>query len=403
LPLSGGEVANGGPTLDGALLAIAEANVAGGVRGYTIASNVQDDAVSGVHNPDQGAHNVQTLIADPTVVAVVGPFNSNVARAEIPITNAVSIPQCSPANTAIDLTKEGSEVHRPERPDVRNYFRVAVPDDIQGAADAQYAYIDLGGRAAYVVDDTEAFGVGVANAFVDEFERLGGTIVKRDGNDYSTNTSFVSLLTAAQALNPDVVYFGGTQVTGGGQLRKDMGQLGMLDIPMVGPDGITDLGAGGNEGAFITLAGVENSDNVYGTVAALHDIPDPEAFNQAFGLAHNGAAPGAYSAPAYACTQIILAAVGAALDNGADPADPDAFREAVRAQVFSGTQFDTVLGPVSIDANGDNSQKIISFYETDPSLNDGKGGWTFIRQTDYAGGFSSAPPAGSPAAESAAP
>ncbi len=93
------------------------------------------------------------------------------------------------------------------------------------------------------MDDTEAFGVGVANSFSDGFTALGGTIAKRDGNDWDTSKSFASLLTAVQGLTPavDVVFFGGTQVTGGGQLRKDMGAAGMLDIPYVGPDGITDL------------------------------------------------------------------------------------------------------------------------------------------------------------------
>jgi len=165
LPLSGGEVANGQPTRNGVLLAIAEANAAGGVGGYQIVDNTQDDAVNGAHNPDQGALNIGTLVADETTFGVVGPFNSSVARSEIPVSNEAGLPQCSPANTGVDLTKEGSEVYRPANPDVRNYFRVATPDDVQGPANGQYAYNDLGKRKAFVVDDTEAFGKGVADSF----------------------------------------------------------------------------------------------------------------------------------------------------------------------------------------------------------------------------------------------
>jgi branched-chain amino acid transport system substrate-binding protein len=280
---------------------------------------------------------------------------------------------------------------------VRNYFRVATPDDVQGPANGQYAYNDLGKRKAFVVDDTEAFGVGVANTFSEEFEKLGGTIVGRQGNDYTQNQDFSSMLNAV-AGQFDVVFFGGTQVTGGGQLRKQMGQAGLLDIPFVGPDGTTDLGAGGATGTFITLAGVENSGNVYGTVAGIHDIPDPEAFATKYKGMFQNADPGAYSALAYACAQVLLQSLDAALKGGADASDIAALREAVRANVFSGATFETVLGPLHFDENGDTSQKWISFYKTDVSLNDGKGGWVFDKQQNFA---EDAAPGESPAASTA--
>lgn len=383
LPLSGGEVANGQPTRNGVLLAIAQANANGGVGGFQIVDNTQDDAVNGAHNADQGALNMQTLVADDAVFGVVGPFNSAVARSEIPVSNEAGLPQCSPANTGVDLTQEGSEVYRPSKPDVRNYFRVATPDNIQGPAGASIAYNDLGKTKAFVVDDTEAFGKGVADAFSTAFEGYGGTIVGRQGNDYTQNQDFSSMLNAV-AGQFDVVYFGGTQVTGGGQLRKQMGQAGLLDIPMVGPDGITDLLPGGSEGSFVTLAGVENSGNVYGTVAGIHDIPDPDAFATAYKAMFQNADPGAYSALAYACAQVLLQSLDTALKGGADATDPAALREAVRKNIFAGATFDTVLGPIFFDANGDTSQKWISFYKTDPTLNGGNGGWTFVKQQNFA-------------------
>ena len=374
LPLSGGEVANGQPTLQGVELAVAEWNDAG--HDYTVETNVQDDALNGVHDPQTGANNANTLVADDEVVGMVGPFNSNVARAIIPITNEFGLAQCSPANTGVDLTKEGSEQYRPENPDVRNYFRVATPDDIQGPAGAQFAYNDLEKRTALVIDDTEAFGVGVANSFTDEFTALGGTTLDRVSNDFDTNQSFAAILTAA-GTDFDVVYFGGTQVTGGGQLRKDMGAADLLDVPLVGPDGIADLGDFGGEGAFLTLAGQENGANVYGTVAGIHDIPDPEAFAEAYGAMFDGAEPGAYSALAYACTQVLLQAIDA---NLADSADLAALRENVRSSIFAGDEWETVLGTLHFDENGDSSQKFISFYAT---LDDGSG-WEFVKQQDFA-------------------
>ena len=171
-------------------------------------------------------------------------------------------------------------------------------------------------------------------------------------------------------------------MTGGGQLRKDMGSADLLDVPFVGPDGTTDLGKGGDEGTFITLAGVENSDNVHGTIAGIHDIPDPEAFATDYGEMFNGDPPGAYSALAYACTQVLLQAIDANIGSAADLA---ALREAVRGSIIGqDTLWTTVLGDISFDANGDSSQKFISFYKTDVTLNDGAGGWVFVKQQDFA-------------------
>jgi len=382
LPQSGNEVANGEPTFRGIELAVKEANAAGGVGGYTLEINNQDDAVNGVHNPDQGATNARTLVADEAVVGMVGPFNSNVARAEIPITNEAGLAQCSPANTAVDLTKEGSEAYRPQNPDQLNYFRFAAPDDIQGPAMAAYDYNDLGAKTVYILDDTEAFGAGVADQFQRAFEGLGGTTVKRDGQKYSADVDYTSLFNAAKELNPDVVYFGGTQVTGGGLARKQMVQAGMGDVPFTGPDGIADLGIGGGEGAFITLAGVENSHDVYGTVAGVHDLPEGSDFASRF-KAEYGKDPGAYSALAYSCTQVLIQAIAASADAASDLA---ALRAAVREYVFDpANEYVTELGTVHFTARGDIKEAFISFYKVDATAEGGKGAWVYIRQEAFEG------------------
>ena len=382
LPLSGNEVANGEPTLNGIKLAVKEANADGGVGGYTVELNIQDDAVNGLHNPDQGATNAGTLVADQAVVGMVGPFNSNVARAQIPVTNEGGLAQCSPANTGVDLTKEGSEAYRPSKPDQRNYFRLAAPDDIQGPAMAAFDYETLGARSVYILDDTEAFGAGVADQFQKKFQELGGQVVKRDGQKYSADVDYTSLFNAAKALNPDVVYFGGTQVTGGGLARKQMVQAGMAQTPFTGPDGIADLGAGGSEGAFITLAGVENSANVYGTVAGVHDLPSGSTFADRY-KAEFQKDPGAYSALAYVCAQVILKAIA---DSAASASDMAALREAVRAYIFDPShEYDTELGTIHFTERGDIKEAYITYYKVDPSAEGGKGGWVFIKQQSFEG------------------
>jgi branched-chain amino acid transport system substrate-binding protein len=365
LPLSGGELPNGGPTLDGVQLAI-EQNP---VSGYTVTINKQDDAVNGVHNPNQGAANIQTLINDTSVFAVVGPFNSNVAQAEIPKSNAAGLIQCSPANTNPGLTKGQTGLDlRKSNPTKIAYVRVATTDDIQGQAGADIAYTVAGAKSAYVVDDTETYGKGLADVFATSFTALGGTIVGHDGAGPNQQSDFTALLTAAKAKNPQFVYFGGVTATGGGLLRKQMVDLGMGSIPFGGGDGISD-GSAATPSSFLNVAGPDGDVNSYMTVAAIHDIPNAAKFAADY-KAKFGVEPGAYSASGYACAQIYLQALAAV---GSD-------REKVRAYVTDPTsKFNTILGTVSFDANGDTTQRIISYYKFDPTTKD----WAFFKQKDF--------------------
>lgn len=374
-PMSGGEAPNGVPAANGVKLALKQ----NPVSGFDITINVLDDAVNGVHNPQQGAKNITQFVNDPSVVGVVGPYNSNVAAAEIPLTNAAGLLQCSPANTSPTLTKPsfGALDLRKTHPDQIAYVRVATTDDIQGAAGADIAFNTAHAKTAFVIDDTETYGKGLADQFVTTFKQLGGTVV--DGASHGVGkaqqTDFTALLTQAKAANPDYVFFGGVTTTGGGLLRKQMVTQGMGSIPFGGGDGIVD-GSAATSGSFLNVAGDAGDMNTYGTVAATHDIPDPQKFASDYKAEYN-TEPGSYSAAAYACTQLILSALKNA---GAGVTDMAQLRSKVRAYIANpATTFTTVLGSFHFDANGDTSQKIISDYQYDPSTKD----WKFFQQKDF--------------------
>ncbi|MGA2514414.1 MAG: branched-chain amino acid ABC transporter substrate-binding protein [Candidatus Limnocylindrales bacterium] len=368
LPLSGAETPNGQPTLQGVQLAVKE----NPVPGYTVNVVAKDDALNGKHDPQTGATNIGQFVNDPTVFAVVGPFNSNVAQAEIPVSNAAGLIQCSPANTATGLTQGATALAlRATNPTKIAYVRVASTDDVQGQAGADIAYSVVGAKTAYVVDDTETYGKGLADSFVKNFTALGGTIVGRDGVGASGQSDYTALLTAAKAKNPGYVFFGGVTATGGGLLRKQMVQVGMGSIPFGGGDGISD-GSAATASSFLNVAGPDGDLNTYMTVAAISLIPDAAKFAADFKAAYN-TAPGAYSASGYACAQIFLQALKA-VGSG---------REAVRAYVTTTTNtFATVLGNITFDANGDTSQHVISDYKFDPTTKD----WKFFLQKDFTTG-----------------
>ncbi|HZC33025.1 MAG TPA: branched-chain amino acid ABC transporter substrate-binding protein, partial [Candidatus Bathyarchaeia archaeon] len=292
LPMSGAETANGEPTANGVKLAIKQSNAKKEIAGYTLDINVQDDAVNGAHDPQQGATNMHTLVADTSVVGVVGPFNSSVAQSEIPISNAGGLLQCSPANTNTGLTYPPDALqYRPNNPTKINYIRLAAPDSIQGPAGADYVYNDLKAKTVYILDDTETFGVGVGDSFAAQFKKDGGTVTKRDSAPKST-TDYTPLFTAAAAAKPDAVYLAGTTPTGMGlALKQARTVAGFETIPFMGPDGVADLGPGGTTGATLTVAGAAAHD-VHGTVAGVHDLPSGSTFVADY-TAEYGKAPGA--------------------------------------------------------------------------------------------------------------
>ena len=371
LPMTGGEAPNGVPTANGVALALKQITV----PGFTITINQQDDAVNGKHNADQGAKNMTALANDPAVLFVVGPYNSSVAQAEIPVTNAAGLVQCSPANTAVSLTKGDSAVAlRKTNPTKIAYVRVATTDDNQGAGTADIAYNTVGAKTAYVLDDTQTYGKGLAAGFTDAYKIFGGTIVGAEGVP-DTTVDFSAQITNIKGKAPAIVMYGGVTTSGLGLFRKQMASAGLANIPIVGGDGIND-GSAKTDSSFLNIAGADGDTGAYSTVAAIHDIPNPTKFASDY-KAQFSSDPGSYSAPGYACTQIFLAALKAV---GTGVTDLATLREKIRAYVVDpANKFDTVLGSVGFDANGDTTQHTISYYGFDAASSD----WKFLKQRDF--------------------
>ena len=364
LPTSGADASDGIPTRNGAELAIAQANAAGGVtiagKTYQLSMDALDDAVNGKHDPGQGVKNVQLYIADPAVLAMVGPFNSNVAEAEMPILNTAGLANISPSNTNETLTKPQFNQTATYRPTgVVTYFRVCTTDDIQGPAGADYMYDSLKARNVYFLDDQEAYGQGLANNAATEFTKKGGTVIKHDGVPTGTQ-DFSTILTAIQATKPDAIYYGGTTSNGLALARKQMVGMG-FNVPFVGGDGIQDA-------EFTNVAGTAGNGS-YSTVAAVNSatLPSAKDFLAAY-KAKYGTDVGAYSANAYDATNIIIAALKSA-------AGPD--RGSVRTAIAATKNYMGVIGSTTFDANGDTTNKWISIYEVQ------NGAWVYQSQIQF--------------------
>jgi branched-chain amino acid transport system substrate-binding protein len=352
LPVSGADASTGIPTRNGAVQAVEEANAKGVPGGFKFAAYDLDDAVQGAHDPAQGAQNVKVFVSDSAVLAMIGPFNSSVAKAQIPITNDAGLVQISPANTSTGLTKgDDAKKLRTSHPETNTYFRVCTTDDRQGAAGAQFAK-KLGFKNAFIVDDNETYGKGLADVFEEQFKAGGGTIL---GHEHLTKgqTDYKALLTKAHALTPDVIFYGGTTATGGGLLRKQMADAGLAKTPFIGGDGISDE-------EFLKSSG-EMANGAYYTVAApeTSKLPSASAFVVAYRKRWNTDV-GPYSANAYAAANVEIAAVEKAL-----AADGNKFptRADVQKNVAATKNFPSPIGPIGFDVNGDTTNPIQSLYK----------------------------------------
>jgi branched-chain amino acid transport system substrate-binding protein len=393
LPMSGAEASNGVPTLNGVKYAV---QLNGTVKGFKIGVVSLDDAVNGAHDPQKGAQNVQQLASNSQVLAMVGPFNSSVAKAEIPIANRVNLSMISPANTNPCLTKEYAEGggctnyagFTPEslRPSGKNnYFRVAGTDDHQGPANADYAYSKLHITKVAVLDDAEVYGQGIAKTFSARFTQLGGQVVKgpQDYDPASTN-DFRSFLNSAKNAGAEGVYVGGTDSNKACVVRSQMSSIFAASAPFFGGDGIVT--------AQCLNDAASSAPGMYGTVAAVNadTLSGAKTVIDGFKKTFPGATDyGAYSMPAYSATQAILAAVGRAVD---DAGGKMPTRDQVRSEIAKTKNLSTVLGPLTFDKNGDNSQQVIAEYQSIPvdsshtftDENTAKSvGWSFVQQKNY--------------------
>src|SRR6266542_4339218 len=355
LPTSGADASSGLPTQNGVAFAMSQLT---SYKGIKITFKPFDDTVHGVHDPQKGAHNVQQMLSDPKVLAMVGPFNSNVARAEIPIANQGQLAMMSPSNTNECLTQlfpycdPKPAALRPTGKN--NYFRIAAPDTVQGPAMADYIIKTLKLTKVAVFSDNETFGKGVADNFVKRLTATGGSVTNRSDFDMKTTSDFKAFINEAKSKGAQVIYAGATSATKACIVRSQM--AGILDVPFTGPDGIGDDQCLKDAGA--------NTANMYFTNAAGDAAQNPDAastvaaFKQAYPKASD---LGAYTFPAYDCALILIDAVKRAIDaNGGKVPSRQQVIDAVQAtKGLKGT-----VGTYEFDANGDPKSATMAFWYT---------------------------------------
>jgi len=349
LPLTGADAEDATLIKNGAMIAIDEANAAGGVAGYKIVTVIYDNgtATAGQYDPAQAATNTKKLIADPLVVANVGPQMSGSGKAMSPILSAADLATITPSSTNPDITdpKMASQF-RPNQKAV--YFRTVTTDAFQGPNMANYYKAKLHVKTVYILDDSGAYGVGLANAFEAQAKKNGIEVLGRDQLN-PKEADYTTALTKIKALNPDALYYGGV-AQAGVKLAKQAAET----IPNM----IKGGGDGVSGGSFLKGGGFPAIEGWYATNAGPHLTESPVAANfvKTFQEKYH-TTPDDYSITAYDAAKVILAAIAEVVKSG-----KELNRSNVR-DAIQNSRVETLQGTVAFDQNGDILDRTVSVFQ----------------------------------------
>jgi branched-chain amino acid transport system substrate-binding protein len=327
-PLTGGIAHLGKDNENGARLAVEEANAAkikidGKDVKFTFVG--EDDQA----DPKVGATVAQKLV-DAKVAGVVGHLNSGTSIPASPIYSQAGIPVISGSATNPKLTEQG----------FKTQFRVVGRDDQQGPAIASYLAATTKPKTVAVIDDATAYGTGIADEVEKTLKAAGINVLARErGTDKTTD--WKAVLTKLKGRNPDAVFYGGMDATGGPLLKQGR-ELGVKAVFTFGDGACTDkmseLAGEAAEGMLCSQAGIPPQ-------AASRKFLDAykAKFNQD---------PILYAPFTYDSTNLLIEAMKKA--NSADPAKylPE----------LQKIEYDGATGRIAFDAKGDRRDAEITIF-----------------------------------------
>jgi branched-chain amino acid transport system substrate-binding protein len=351
LPRQGASRVQAIPIEQGAKLALKERG--GKVGKWTIKYIPLDDATAaaGKWDPGPTSANARRAVQDDTTIAYLGEYNSGASAISIPILNEGGIPQVSPANTAVGLTKKepGTEPGEPDKyypTGKRTYARVVPRDKIQGEALATLMK-EEGCRTVYIVNDKEVYGAGLARNIETAAKALDIRVLGNEGFDPKA-ANYRSLASKINAEKPDCVADSQVVETNGVQVGKDLA-AGIPGAKLFGPDGLAISSFVDPKQGGIPASDADRWHLTVATLAPDEYPPAGQKFFEDFKKEYNVAKdPDPYAIYGYECMSLVLDAIERAGDEGNN-------RDTVLEEIYNTKGRKSVLGTYSIDSTGDST------------------------------------------------
>ena len=323
LELTGGVASYGSSINEGAKLAIAEINEAGGINGKKVRYEVID-------NRSENAEAVAAmtkLITEHKAVAVVAPATSGNTTAIVELANKNKVPIVTGSGTAETVTVAANGT-------VNDYaFRTCFIDPFQGIVAANFASGELKAKSVAIYSDSSSdYAKGLAASFKAQIEKNGGKVVIHE-NYVAKDVDFKATLTRIKGANPDFVFIPGYYEEVG-LIVKQARELG-IEVPLMGADGW-------DAPQLVDLAGKKALNNTY--ITNHYSSGDPDAKIQDFVKAFEdeyGSAPNAFHALGYDTVYFIADAIKRAGD--------DVTGEAIQKALASTKDLSLVTGTFTVD------------------------------------------------------
>jgi len=329
-PLTGPQAHIGIDIRNGVQLAIEDANAANieiGGKKVKFELVAEDDEA----NPTKATTVAQKLV-DAKVAAVIGHFNSGAPIPASKIYSDAGIPQISPSSTNPKYTEQG----------FKTTFRVVAHDGQQGPTLARFAAKTLGAKTVAVIDDSTAYGQGLADNFEATAKSLGMKVVARE-HTTDKDTDFKAILTKIKGRKPDLIMFGGIDPQAG-PMVKQMKDLG-IKAKFIGGDGMQTPN-------FIKLAG-NAAEGVMASIPGLpkDQMPGGKAFLEKYKAKFNQEVE-LFAPMGYDAVMVIIDAM-----KRAGSTEPAKFLPEIGKTSYQG-----VIGPIAFDDKGDLRNGPITIY-----------------------------------------
>ena len=189
-PVTGAAAVYGLAVKNGAQIAVDEINADGGINGYQIDFQFQDDE----HDAEKAVNAYNTL-KDWGMQMLMGTVTS---------APCVAVADKTMADNMFQITPSGSSVECAQNP---NVFRVCFSDPDQGAASATYiAENKLADKIAVIYDSSDVYSSGIYEKFAAEAANQGLEIVDAEAFTADSNKDFSTQLQKAKDAGADLVF-----------------------------------------------------------------------------------------------------------------------------------------------------------------------------------------------------
>jgi branched-chain amino acid transport system substrate-binding protein len=362
LPMRGPSAAETHALANGIRLALAQAGYSAG-RFRVQYTALDDSTGSAGWDASQTAANARKAAADPRAVYYIGEFDDDASEVSMPILNQTGIPQISPANTYVGLTKGepggtsgGNDAFAPTG--TRTYLRIVPIDSVQAAAILTVTR-QAGCTRVALASDQEPYGTGLAKLVELEKRAYGVNIV----NDTQVDPSARGLRTYAatvRSLRPDCVLLSGVASTATINVTKDV-HTTLPTARFFAPEGMCtsdwtnprDGGVPASTDPLIECTAVTLSLSAY---------PGGKAFMNAYRATYRVTNPSPYAILGYEAMKLGLSTIAGL------GADGDS-KSAVLSALFSTSDRHSVLGTYGFDKNGDTTLRSYGLYRVGPTGN----------------------------------